>query len=51
LLSKVDSWFHGVNSNLPDKPRRPLICAGGLPRYRERCDEVAAADYEGCSIP
>ena len=50
LLSKVDSWFHGVNSNLPGKRRRPLIYAGGLPRYRERCDEVAAAGYEGFLI-
>jgi hypothetical protein len=50
LLSKVDSWFHGVNSNLPGKRRRPLIYAGGLPRYRERCEEVAAAGYEGFLI-
>jgi cation diffusion facilitator CzcD-associated flavoprotein CzcO len=50
LLSKVDSWFHGVNSNLPDKRRTPLIYAGGLPRYRERCEEVAAAGYEGFLI-
>jgi cyclohexanone monooxygenase len=50
LLSRVDSWFHGVNSNLPDKRRAPLIYAGGLPRYRERCDGVAAAGYEGFLI-
>jgi cation diffusion facilitator CzcD-associated flavoprotein CzcO len=50
LLSKVDSWFHGVNSNLPGKRRGPLIYAGGLPRYRERCEEVAAAGYEGFLI-
>ena len=50
LLSKVDSWFHGVNANLPDKKRTPLIYAGGLPTYRERCDEVAANGYAGFSI-
>jgi hypothetical protein len=26
------------------------IYAGGLPRYRERCEEVAAAGYEGFLI-
>ena len=50
LASKVDSWFQGVNSNLPDKVRAPMIYAGGLPTYRERCDEVVAAGYAGFVI-
>ena len=50
LLSKVDSWFLGVNSNLPHKKRTPLIYAGGLPLYRERCDEVTANGYAGFLI-
>ena len=50
LMSKVDSWFHGVNSNLPDKIRTPLVYAGGLPTYRERCDDVVARDYDGFVI-
>jgi cation diffusion facilitator CzcD-associated flavoprotein CzcO len=50
LLSRTDSWFTGVNHNLPDKPRRPLIYAGGLPLYRERCDEEAASGYAGFLI-
>ena len=50
LLSKVDSWFHGSNANLPDKVRIPLIYAGGLPLYRERCEEIAARDYDGFLI-
>jgi cation diffusion facilitator CzcD-associated flavoprotein CzcO len=50
LMSKVDSWFNGVNANLPDRPRRALVYGGGLPRYRERCDEVAERDYEGIDI-
>jgi cation diffusion facilitator CzcD-associated flavoprotein CzcO len=50
LLSRVDSWFTGVNRNLPDKKRTPLIYAGGLPLYRQHCDEVAASGYSGFDI-
>jgi cation diffusion facilitator CzcD-associated flavoprotein CzcO len=50
LLSRVDSWFTGMNRNLPEKRRTPLIYAGGLPLYRTRCDEVAAAGYAGFVI-
>ena len=50
LMSRVDSWFTGRNANLPDKGRRTLLYTGGLPRYRERCAEVAAAGYEGFSV-
>ncbi len=48
LLSKVDSWFMGINPNVPDKRKRTfLLYSGGAPAYRERCDEVAANGYEG----
>jgi len=48
LFTKVDSWFMGVNRNLPHKlKRRFLLYAGGAPAYRERCDAVAANGYEG----
>ena len=47
LLSRTDSWFTGVNQNLPDKPHTFLAYAGGAPGYRARCDEVAASGYEG----
>lgn len=51
LFSKTDSWFTGVNSNRADRSgRRVLLYAGGAPRHRERCDEVAANDYEGFNI-
>ena len=50
LLSKVDSWFTGMNKNVPRAQRTPLIYAGGLPLYRERCDAIAAAGYEGFAI-
>jgi cation diffusion facilitator CzcD-associated flavoprotein CzcO len=47
LYSTVDSWLTGVNSNVPGKrERRVLLYAGGAPRYRKRCDEVAAQGYK-----
>ncbi|MDH3684300.1 MAG: cyclohexanone monooxygenase, partial [Acidimicrobiia bacterium] len=47
LLSKVSSWFMGINTNIGKTERRFLLYAGGAPQYRERCDEVAANGYEG----
>ena len=47
LLSKTDSWFSGVNVNLPDKKRRVLQYMGGAPLFEAKCDEVAANGYEG----
>ena len=47
LLSKTDSWFTGVNTNLPEKKRTFLTYAEGVPAFKERCDEVAAKGYEG----
>ena len=47
LLSKSDSWFMGVNQNLPEKKRTFLAYAGGSPAYRQKCDEVAADGYQG----
>ena len=45
LFLKADSWFMGAN--IPGKQRMFLGYGGGLPRYREKCDAVAAAGYEG----
>jgi cation diffusion facilitator CzcD-associated flavoprotein CzcO len=48
LFSRVSSWFTGVNSNQEGRQeRRVLLYAGGAPKHRERCDEVAANAYEG----
>jgi cation diffusion facilitator CzcD-associated flavoprotein CzcO len=48
LFTQVDSWFMGINSNLPGRNKRTfLLYAGGAPSYREKCDEVAAKGYEG----
>jgi cation diffusion facilitator CzcD-associated flavoprotein CzcO len=48
LFTRVDSWMMGINSNVTGKDRRTFIVyAGGAPRYREACDDVAAAGYAG----
>jgi cation diffusion facilitator CzcD-associated flavoprotein CzcO len=50
LLSKTDSWFTGVNQNLPEKKRTFMAYAGGSPAYSAKCDEVAANGYEGFDL-
>ena len=46
LLTKVDSWFNGVNRNVAGREiRRFQLYANGLPTYRRRCGEVAAQGY------
>jgi cation diffusion facilitator CzcD-associated flavoprotein CzcO len=48
LFTRVDSWFMGINKNIPGKNKRTfLLYSGGAPAYRARCDEVAARAYEG----
>jgi cation diffusion facilitator CzcD-associated flavoprotein CzcO len=39
------SWYLGAN--IPGKPRVFMPYAGGMPRYREICTDVAAKGYEG----
>ncbi len=41
----ADSWYLGAN--IPGKPRVFMPYAGGVGVYRDRCDEIAAAGYEG----
>lgn len=51
LLSKVDSWFNGINVNLPGRQTRNfLLYAGGAPAYREKCDAVAMQGYKGMTF-
>ncbi|WP_328603257.1 NAD(P)/FAD-dependent oxidoreductase [Amycolatopsis sp. NBC_00345] len=45
LYSEANSWYLGAN--VSGKPRVFMPYAGGLGTYRERCDVVAAAGYEG----
>jgi cyclohexanone monooxygenase len=40
-----NSWYNG--SNIEGKPRVFLPYVGGLPRYMDRCREVAAQGYDG----
>lgn len=47
LFATTDSWFMGVNQNTPEKKRTFLAYAGGSPRYKKRCDAVAADGYRG----
>jgi cation diffusion facilitator CzcD-associated flavoprotein CzcO len=48
LASQVDSWMTRVNHNVAGHERRTFVAyAGGAPKYRARCEEVAANGYEG----
>lgn len=48
LLSQVDSWMTGINKNVPWRAKRQVMAyAGGAPRYRLKCEEVAASGYTG----
>jgi cation diffusion facilitator CzcD-associated flavoprotein CzcO len=45
LFGQADSWY--VGANIPGKPRVVAPYTGGQPMYRERCEAVANAGYEG----
>ncbi|MSR14062.1 MAG: NAD(P)/FAD-dependent oxidoreductase [Gammaproteobacteria bacterium] len=45
LFPTANSWFMGAN--IPGKKRMFLAYGGGLPRYRAKCEEVAAQGYAG----
>lgn len=42
------SWYLGAN--IPGKPRVFMPYAGGMVRYRETCETVAANNYEGFAL-
>jgi hypothetical protein len=42
------SWYLGAN--IPGKPRAFMPYAGGMIRYREICQNVAARSYEGFAL-
>jgi cation diffusion facilitator CzcD-associated flavoprotein CzcO len=48
LVPKTASWYMG--SNVKGKPRRLLSYIGGVGTYRQKCDEVAAKNYEGFAM-
>ncbi|MEZ5549532.1 MAG: NAD(P)/FAD-dependent oxidoreductase [Pseudomonadales bacterium] len=43
-----NSWYLGAN--IPGKPRIFMPYVGGVGNYRIRCDQVAAANYEGFEL-
>ena len=47
LFPTVNSWFMGVNDNIPGRKKKFMLYAGGFPKYRAKCAEVAAKGYEG----
>jgi cyclohexanone monooxygenase len=48
IFPDVNSWY--VGANVPGKPRGFMVYIGGFPAYLEKCNEVAAAGYDGCVV-
>jgi len=46
--SSCNSWYNG--GNVPGKKRMYMGYTGGIPEYRRRCDEIAAAGYTGFTL-
>lgn len=45
VFPRADSWYMGAN--VAGKPRTFMPYVGGVGRYREICEEVAAKEYDG----
>jgi cation diffusion facilitator CzcD-associated flavoprotein CzcO len=43
-----NSWYNG--GNVPGKKRMYMGFTAGIPEYRRRCDEIAAAGYTGFAL-
>jgi cation diffusion facilitator CzcD-associated flavoprotein CzcO len=48
LHPSCNSWYNG--GNVPGKKRMYMGYTGGIPEYRRRCDEIAAAGYTGFKL-
>jgi cyclohexanone monooxygenase len=48
IFPHANSWYLGAN--VPGKPRVFMPYIGGFPVYRDKCNEVAAAGYDGCLV-
>jgi hypothetical protein len=48
LIPETNSWFMGAN--IPGKKRGFLLYGGGLPLFRQKCDESAGAGYAGFEL-
>lgn len=48
LLGQTNSWFTGINTNIPGRDKREvLLFVGGNPRFRAYCEDVKENDYKG----
>ncbi len=51
LFTQVDSWMTGVHSEVKHpRGRTVMVYAGGAPKFRERCEQVAAEGYRGFEL-
>jgi len=48
MFMLADSWYLGAN--IPGKPRVFMPYPGGVGPYRQKCNEVAEAGYEGFTL-
>ena len=48
LYPSANSWYMGAN--IPGKPRVFMPYIGGVGKYRETCDEIAAQGYTGFQL-
>jgi cyclohexanone monooxygenase len=48
LFGRANSWY--VGANIPGKPRVVMPYTGGQVLYRERCEAVRSAGYEGFEL-
>jgi hypothetical protein len=48
MLVEANSWF--VGANIPGKARAILLYANPAPKFREKCAQVAANNYEGFEL-
>jgi len=48
LRAVGSSWY--VGANVPGKPQVFMPYAGGVPKYAQTCEEVAARGYEGFAL-
>jgi cyclohexanone monooxygenase len=48
LYPLANSWYMGAN--IPGKPRVFMPYVGGVHRYKQKCDEIAAQGYAGFSM-
>ena len=51
LFTEVNSWMTGINRNVDGKQvRRIMRYSGGHPKFRERCETVAADGYRELAL-